>query len=203
METLAAHLQAFLFADIGDSVTAMVRFFDPRCTGAVFAVWGEKILSMFMEPIDRWMYRGRHQDWRCIQNEPLTRVRTCKSILIQLGQADVDMLTAHTEPDEILSALVLSGSINGDGPYLERLDDFMIRYRQALQWGLTEPADRLLYCQYTYLYGVEFDRHRFVNDRLIERRELGESFASVIDQLPVGVLHEIENALKRLPIKGN
>src|ERR1700738_2730538 len=41
LEDLAAHLRAFLFADIGDGMTAMVRFFDPRNTQAVFEVWGD------------------------------------------------------------------------------------------------------------------------------------------------------------------
>ncbi|WP_235356314.1 DUF4123 domain-containing protein [Burkholderia cenocepacia] len=36
MDALVTHLQAFLFADIGDNMTAMVRFFDPRNTTAVF-----------------------------------------------------------------------------------------------------------------------------------------------------------------------
>ncbi|SDC85749.1 DUF4123 domain-containing protein [Paraburkholderia lycopersici] len=192
METLATHLQAFLFADIGDNMTAMVRFFDPRCTDAVFRVWGEKILSMFMGPIERWMYRGRHKDWQRVQNDSLTGARICRSILIRLDQADVDALTAHTEPDEILSALLQTGEIDGELPYLARLDDFMPRYGQALQWGLTEPADRFLYCQYTYLYGIGFDRHWLVNDRLVGRRLSGESFASAINQIPAAVLEEIE-----------
>lgn len=80
METLATHLRAFLFADIGDNMTAMVRYFDPRCTDAVFRVWGEKILSMFMEPVERWMYRGRHKEWQRVQSRSSTGARICRSI---------------------------------------------------------------------------------------------------------------------------
>lgn len=62
--------------------------------------------------------------------------------LIRLDQGDVDALTAHTEPDEILSALIQSGDIDGELSYLERLDDFIPRYRQAVQWGLSNrPTD--------------------------------------------------------------
>lgn len=203
MESLVMHLQAFMFADIGDNMTAMVRFFDPRCTDAVFRVWGDKILDMFMGPMERWMFRGRYKDWQHVQNDSLTGARICRSILIQLDQSDVDALTTHTEPDEILSALIQSGDINGEPSYLERLNDFLPRYEQALQWGLTEPADRHLYCQYTYLYGVGFDRHRLINDRLAGRKLSGESFDSVINLLPAGVLEEVERTRNQLTSTSN
>src|ERR1700687_6122250 len=54
LDDMVKHLQAFLFADIGDGMTAMVRFFDPRNAGAVFKVWGALIGNMFMGPIERW-----------------------------------------------------------------------------------------------------------------------------------------------------
>ncbi|WP_249172904.1 DUF4123 domain-containing protein [Burkholderia vietnamiensis] len=134
MDALVTHLQAFLFADIGDNMTAMVRFFDPRNTAVVFDAWGEQVRAMFMSPIEQWMYRGRHKAWQCIQNDSTASARICRSVMVQLEQADIDLLTAHTEPDEILAALIESGDANGDRPYFDRFGDFVPRYHRALQW---------------------------------------------------------------------
>lgn len=183
-EDLASHLRAFLFADIGEGVTAMVRFFDPRNTGTVFRVWGDQILNMFMGPIERWMYRGRHRDWQRVENDTLTGARLCKSIMIQLDQEDIDALSAHTEPDELLASLIEAGNVDADRPYLERIADFMLRYERALKWGLEEATDRLCFCQYTYVHGADFDDHPRVAEVLVARRKSGKGFNAAIDTVP-------------------
>lgn len=66
--------------------------------------------------------RERHAAWRKI----------CRSILIELEQEDVDTLTAHTEPDELLAVMIDAGLVDGALPYLDRLADFMPRYERAL-----------------------------------------------------------------------
>ncbi|KVC70965.1 hypothetical protein WI73_00565 [Burkholderia ubonensis] len=192
MDALVTHLQAFLFADIGDNMTAMVRYFDPRNTGAVFNVWGEQIRAMFMSPIEQWMYRGRHKEWQRIRNDSTASARICRSVLVRLEQADIDVLTAHTEPDEILASMIESGDVDGERPYLDRFEDFIPRYHRAAQWGISEPGDRLAFCLHTYLYGKYFDQHRFVNDLLVQRRQSDESFGAAITRVPEGVWAEIE-----------
>lgn len=192
MDALVTHLQAFLFADIGDNMTAMVRFFDPRNTGVVFDAWGEQVRAMFMSPIEQWMYRGRHKAWQRIQNDSTSSARICRSVMVQLEQADIDVLTAHTEPDEILAALIESGDANGDRPYFDRFEDFIPRYHRAVQWGITEPGDRLVFCQYTYLYGIDFDRHQFVHDLLTRRQQSHELFGVAIARVPMNVWAEVE-----------
>ncbi|ORC51226.1 hypothetical protein B2G74_00125 [Burkholderia sp. A27] len=189
-QTLVTHLQAFLFANIGDGMTAMVRYFDPRITGAVFKVWGKQIGGMFMGPIERWMYRGRHEHWQRIENDSLTGARICRSIRVELEQPDVDALCAHTEPDELLASLVESGLVDPGGSYLERFNSFLPRYQQAVQWGFSEPAERLAFCQHTYLYGSDFDQHRRIHDALASR-ENGKSFGAVMDRIPRHVWDEL------------
>ncbi|WP_321800308.1 DUF4123 domain-containing protein [Burkholderia sp. BCC1988] len=190
-QTLVAHLQAFLFADIGDGMTAMVRYFDPRITDAVFKVWGDQIGGIFMGPIERWMYRGRHEHWQRIENDSLTGARICRSIRIELEQSDVDALCAHTEPDELLASLVETGLADLGGSYLERFNDFLPRYQRAVQWGFSEPADRFAFCHHSYLYGSDFDHHRCIYDALAGR-EKGKSFGSVMDTVPRHVWDELK-----------
>lgn len=188
---LAAHLRAFLFADIGDGMTAMVRFFDPRNTQAVFDVWGNQIFDLFIGPIERWMYRGRHQDWQRIENDTLTGARLCRSITIHLDQSDIDTLTEHTEPDELLALLIESGVIEKGLPYLDRFSDFIPRYERALQWGLAETTDRLFFCQHTYRYGPDFDRHPRIIEALMASKASGKRFSSVVDAVPLYAWEEL------------
>lgn len=197
MDALVMHLQAFLFADIGDNMTAMVRFFDPRNTAVVFDTWGEQVRAMFMGPIEQWMYRGRHKEWQRIRNDSTASARICRSVMIQLEPVDIDTLTAHTEPDEILAALIESGDVDGERPYPDRFEDFIPRYRRAVQWGISEPGDRLVFCQYTYLYGEDFDQHRFVRDLLTQRQQSDEPFSVAITRVPAGVWEEVEEMRSR------
>ncbi len=191
LDDMVTHLRAFLFADIGDSMTAMIRFFDPRNTGAIVSVWGDQIRDIFMAPIDRWMYRGRHKEWQRIENDALSGSRICKSIMIQLEDADLDALTEHTEPDELLASLIQLGLIDEERPYLARFTDFLPRYQRASQWGLTEPSDRLNFCRHTYLYGLDFDRHLRVHHALSERVATGESYVAVTGRIPPHVWEDL------------
>lgn len=190
-DDLASHLRAFLFADIGDGVIALVRFFDPRNTRIVFQVWGDQILKMFMGPIERWQFRGRHRDWQRIENNALTGARIRRSIVIEMDQKDIDTLTAHTEPDELLALLTDAGIVNEDCIYQDRIAELMPRYERALKWGLTEVTDRLGFCQYTYLHGAEFDTHPRVAEVLTARRKSGKGFSAAVDTLPSYVWDEL------------
>ncbi|CAD6547235.1 DUF4123 domain-containing protein [Paraburkholderia metrosideri] len=192
LDSLVTHLQAFLFADIGDNMTALVRFFDPRNTGAVFGIWGEQIRSIFMSPIERWMYRGRHRDTQSITNDAPASQRTFRSILIQFDQADIDALMAHTEPDELLATLIETDIVDGKPAYCERFADFLPRYQQAIRWDLTEPADRLVFCQHTYRYGMSFDRNPEIQNLLSGHKATGESLGVAIKRISGSVWEQIE-----------
>jgi hypothetical protein len=188
---LAAHLRAFLFADIGDGMTALVRFFDPRNTQAVFDVWGDQIFNLFLGPIERWMYRGRHPAWQRVENDTLTGARLCRSITIHLDQAEIDALTEQTEPDALLALLIEAGVIKEGQPYVDRFADFVPRYKRALQWGLADTTDRLLFCQHTYAYGLEFDRHPRIVEALMARKASGKKFSLIVDAVPLYVWDEL------------
>jgi hypothetical protein len=192
LQALATHFRAFLFAGIGDGMTAMVRFFDPRNTGAVLDVWGKQISDVFLAPIERIKYRGRHAQWQTVENDSLNVGRISRSVMVELDQADVDKLMAHTEPDELIASLIDLGHIDESLPYRSRFTEFEPRYRRALEWGFTEPADRLAYCDYSYRYGVDFDRHRYIRDALTARRRTGERFDAIVDQIPGWVWGELK-----------
>jgi len=194
--SLVTHLQAFLFADIGDNMAAMVRYFDPRNIGAVLGAWGKQVSGMFMAPVEQWLYRGRHPGWQRIRNDSRDDARICRSIVIRLNQSEVDALTAHTEPDELLATLIENGVVDRERPYVERFSDFIPRYHQAVQWQISEPADRLLFCHYTYLYGETFDKHILINDLLMQGERTGESFRKLVSRVPAGAWTQIEHARK-------
>jgi hypothetical protein len=191
LDDMVTHLRSFLYADIGDGMRGMVRFYDPRNIGAIVKVWGDQIRNIFMAPIDRWLYRGRHEEWQRIENDALFGRRICKSITIQLEQADLDALTAHTEPDELLASLIQLGLVDEARPYLARFADFLPRYQRALQWGLMEPSDRLNFCRHAYLYGLDFDRHLRVHHALSERATTGESYLAVTGRIPSHVWEDL------------
>lgn len=190
-DSLATHLRAFLFADIGDGMTAMVRYFDPRNTSKVLEVWGKPIRTIFLAPIEQWMSRGRSPDWNSIRNAEPASLRFCRSVIIRLEQADIDVLTAHTEPDELLATLIRAGSVDGKPLYLDRYTDFYARYEKAVQWGLTEATDRLIYCQHSYRYGLHFDDHHAVRDLLANPERRRESLGIAFRRLPPGVWEQI------------
>lgn len=151
---------------------------------------------MFMSPIEQWLYRGRYPDWQRIRNESHADSRICRSIVTRLEETEIDALMAHTEPDELLATLVESGVVDCERPYVERFADFIPRYRQAVQWGISEPADRLIFCQYSYLYGEAFDQHFFINDLLVLAKHTGESFREAVLRVPAGAWAQIEHARK-------
>jgi hypothetical protein len=71
LHELAVHLHAFLFTGIGEGMTAMIRFFDPRNIDAILDMWGESIRKVFLAPLVRLKYRGRHEQWQTIENDSL------------------------------------------------------------------------------------------------------------------------------------
>jgi len=194
LSDLAAHLRAFLFADIGDGMTAMVRYFDPRNTGAVFRVWGEQLRNMFMAPIEQLKYRGRSEQWFTVSNRSEEAGRVSRSVVVRFDQQDIDALTAHTEPDHLMASLTDLGYIDEARPYRERFLDFEPRYQRALDWGLVETRDRLAYCDFAYRYGDGFDREASIRDALDARRRNAESFENAMHRVPARVWRALKRA---------
>ncbi|WP_334065988.1 DUF4123 domain-containing protein [Burkholderia cepacia] len=191
---VATHLRAFLFADIGDGMKGMVRYFDPRNTNAILQVWGEQIAGMFIAPFDRWLYRGHHETWCAIGHDVMETGRICKSVLIEFQQADLDKLGAHTEADELLASLIQIGVVSDEGLYHTRYTDFLARYRRAHDWGLTDAVDLLNFCRHTYVYGLEFDHESPIRAALIARVESGDGYLAAMGRIPAGVWGELERA---------
>jgi len=191
LEDMATHLRAFLLADMGDGMTALIRYYDPRNIEAVLKAWGEPVQRIFMSPIQQWLYRGRHPAWQSVLNDSADDARICKSLHLRFDQAELDALAAHTEPDEVLHSLIKNEFVDGTRPYLTRFSDFLPRYRQALNWGLAQPADRLQFCEHTYLYGPEFDRHPYVQESLLQRKANGRSYEAAMQKLPGNVWTEL------------
>ncbi|MBP0588351.1 DUF4123 domain-containing protein [Paraburkholderia sp. LEh10] len=196
---LASHLRAFLFADIGDGVTAMVRYFDPRNTGVVLRVWGEQLSNLFMAPLEQIGYRGRHEQWLTSRNRSRETGRTSRSVVIELAQQDVDVLTEHAEPDELMASLTDLGHIDEVRPYRERFLDLEPRYKRAIGWGLVEARDRLGYCEYSYRYGIGFDTNAAVRDALDARRRNADTFENAMNSVPVRVWRAMKRELPAQP----
>ncbi|RDV00734.1 DUF4123 domain-containing protein [Trinickia dinghuensis] len=192
LQELAIHLSAFLFAGIGEGMTVMIRFFDPRNTGAVLEMWSEQIRDMFLSPIVRLKYRGRHEQWQTVESDPPNAGCIFRSVAIDLDQQDIDKLTAHSEPDVLMASLVDFGHIDQTLPYRRRFLDFEPRYIRALDWGFVEPRDRLTYCDYSYRFGANFDQHRQVRDALTSRRETSASFDATMDRIPRSVWNDLK-----------
>lgn len=184
IDALARHLQQFLVADLGDGVSAMVRYFDPRNLRTVLALWGEDTTRKLMAPVLQWKYRGHEPEWKRVDG-PL-RGGDVQEVPVPIGltQQQVDDFMAHCEPDQMLAGLVEDGIVSGDGPYLPRFLDFIERYKRVATWHLTEHADRSGYCQYSYRYGSDFDQDPELRRALEARIREGGTFKDCMNGVP-------------------
>lgn len=178
IDALARHLQQFLIADIGDSMTALIRYYDPRNLLVAMEVWGDEISEKLMQPIEQWKYRGHSETWERIDGPADGCTTQTAPLAIHLTQEQLDRFVEHCEPDQLLAALVENGTATQEGPYLPRFTNFLHRYQKAAAWGLTEPAERLRFCELSYRYGSAFDEHSSVRIALEERARSGNSMAA-------------------------
>jgi hypothetical protein len=191
---MAVHLRAFLIADIGDGMSAMIRYYDPRSIDAMLKAWGEEVQRIFMSPIETWLYRGRHANWQSVSNDVLDKPLICQSIRLQFDQAELNELAAHNEPDIVLHAMIELEQVDPSQPYLARFMDFYPRYQRALAWRLEQPTCRLNFCRDTYVYGREFDAYSPVKQALTARAASGETYLAVMERLPSYVQDELKRA---------
>ncbi|MCX0231903.1 hypothetical protein NMW17_24730, partial [Escherichia coli] len=92
---------------------------------------------------------------------------------------------------------VESGTAPQDGPYLPRFSDFLHRYQKAAAWGLTEPADRLRFCELSYQYGPAFDEHGSVRIALEKRMHSGSSMAACEEGIHPATWEQLLTKAKR------
>ncbi|AOZ09951.1 DUF4123 domain-containing protein [Cupriavidus malaysiensis] len=192
IDALARHLHQFLIADIGEGMTALIRYYDPRNLVVAMEVWGDDIAERLMQPIEQWKYRGYHEAWQRLEG-PMGGTRTQDTALaISLSQQQLDRLTEHCEPDQLLATLVENGTVAPSEPYLERFMAFLPRYQRAAAWGLTEPADRLRFCELSYQFGEAFDQHEHVTAALRQRQETGTSMAACEQAIHPSVWEQLQ-----------
>lgn len=195
IDALATHLQQFLIADIGDGMGVMLRYFDPRNLKTTMTLWGEDTTQKLMAPILQWKYRGHEPEWQRLDGPMNGHTVQTAPVAIRFDQQQVDAFMAHSEPDQLLGTLVENGTVPADGPYLPRFRDFLARYRRVTRWHLTEPADRLRYCEHSYQYGLEFDLYPEVCSALKSRAESGEGFGDCMDRIPDYVWNSLRRKL--------
>lgn len=184
IDSLANHLQQFLLADLGEGATSLVRYFDPRNLGAFLQIFGSDVAEKLMAPIHQWKCRGHAREWNTIDGGARYAAVLDAPADIRLDQRQLDYLTAHCEPDNILFGLIQRGLVTVDTSYVTRFEDVLRRYRRAAAWGLTEPVCRMRYCEDSYRYGFEFDQHPDVRVALEACKQSGRSFGAHIDALP-------------------
>ncbi len=197
IDRLARHLHQFLVADIGEGMTALIRYYDPRNLLVTMEVWGDDIVERIMRPIQQWKYRGYSDEWQCIDGPMEGESTQDTPLSIQLSQEQLDRLTEHCEPDQLLAALVEGGVVDGADPYLTRFMAFLPRYQRAAEWGLTEPADRMYFCELSYRYGPDFDAHDDMRRALEERASSGQTMIACADGVHPSVWEQLAKNANR------
>lgn len=194
IDALATHFQQFLVADLGDRMSTLMRYFDPRNLAAFLRILGPEIAGKLTAPLYQWKYRGHSRDWQGIKGGAQYTAILDSPVSIKLEQSQLDALIAHCEPDQILFSLIERGVVDGSGPYMARFEDFLPRYRKVAAWGIREPMCRLRYCELSYQHGLAFDQHPEVRAALEARWQSGDALFDHIDALPAYVWEGIRAA---------
>ncbi|AOR72241.1 hypothetical protein BBJ41_23315 [Burkholderia stabilis] len=158
IDELKIHIQRFLFADIGEGMQVLLRWFDPRSLPSIVGVAGQAVIVELTRPIATWMYRGGSSEWRYIAIDERLRIEDARQFSLSLSQRQLDTLEKHDEPHALMSELSDLGLIDANQPYAIRYRDLLHRYGRAIQWGLALRADLHAFCVASYQYGEAFDR---------------------------------------------
>ncbi|MGK8207370.1 DUF4123 domain-containing protein [Burkholderia cenocepacia] len=158
IDGLKIHFQRFLFADIGEGMQVLLRWFDPRSLPSIVDVSGKAASIELMHPITTWMYRGANSEWQYLAIDEHSHGDHVGQFSLSLDQRQLDALEKHDEPHALMSELSDLGLIDANQPYAIRYRDFLRRYDRAVQWGLTLRADLHAFCVASYQYGEAFDR---------------------------------------------
>lgn len=158
IDELNAHLQRFLFADIGDDMQVLLRLFDPRSLPSILDVCGKEVRAGITYPMSMWMYRGGHMEWQRIAIEERGHDVDAEQAGVSLEQQQLDELEQRDEPYALMGEMVELGLIDEMQPYAASYQDFLRRYNRAVDWGLVSRADRHAFCVTSYQYGELFDQ---------------------------------------------
>ncbi|MDN7654135.1 DUF4123 domain-containing protein [Burkholderia multivorans] len=158
IDGLKIHFQRFLFADIGEGMQVLLRWFDPRSLPSIVDVFGKAASIELMHPITTWMYRGANSEWQYLAIDDHSHGDHVGQFSLSLDQRQLDALEKHDEPHALMSELSDLGLIDANQPYAIGYRDFLRRYDRAIQWGLTLRADLHAFCVASYQYGEAFDR---------------------------------------------
>ncbi|WP_321872835.1 DUF4123 domain-containing protein [Burkholderia ubonensis] len=158
IDELKMHLQHFLFADIGEGMQVLLRWFDPRSLPSILDVWGKAAQVELTRPMATWMYRGGNSAWQYVEIDERSHAEDAGALSLSLSQQQLDELERHDEPHALVSELGDLGLIDVIQPYATRYQDFLRRYSRAIRWGLALRADRHAFCVASYQYGEQFDQ---------------------------------------------
>ncbi|KVC55404.1 DUF4123 domain-containing protein [Burkholderia stagnalis] len=164
IDGLCAHLRCFLIADIGDDMTALVRYFDPRVLPALLDVWDRRVLALLTSPMETWLYRGHASEWIKVNVEGLKGFSSPEPIAITLSAEQIDELERRCDLDAVVETLTDLGEMDADTPYADRYGALEPMYRRALRWGLANTRDRMTFCSFCLRYGSAFDQQSHVKD---------------------------------------
>ncbi|SMC29955.1 protein of unknown function [Andreprevotia lacus DSM 23236] len=192
---LAQHLRAYLYADLGDNISALVRYFDPRNLGAALQTWHAPTARCFLAPLLQLQYRGHHEEWQTQPGLNLPQPEFALPGEIAFDQAQIDQLLAHCEPDHLLGILCENGQIATGTPYLPRYRNFLPRYQRAQGWGLSDATEILQYCVFSYRYGFSFDATPAIAEQLITLHRQQGNIDGFADRIPCEVWEQLDAAL--------
>jgi hypothetical protein len=191
IDQLKAHLQRFLFVDIGEGMQVLLRWFDPRSLPAILEVWGTAAQAELTRPMALWMYRGGRSEWQHVGIDKRASAADAGEFPLFLSQRQLDELERHDEPHALMSELSDLGLIDTSQSYATRYQNFLRRYNRAGEWALTSRADRHAFCMGSYQYGESFDRHdeirAAIRSSVASRAPLVQSF----DMIPAYVWREL------------
>ncbi|WP_446904271.1 DUF4123 domain-containing protein [Burkholderia sp. YIM B11467] len=158
IDELNAHLQRFLFADIGDGMQVLLRLFDPRSLPSILDVCGKEVRAGITYPMSMWMYRGGHMEWQRVEIDEHKHGVDVGQVDVLLAQQQLDELEQRDEPYALVGEMVDLGLIDETQPYAVNYQDFLRRYNRAVDFGLASRADRHAFCVTSFQYGESFDQ---------------------------------------------
>ncbi|MDR3428738.1 MAG: DUF4123 domain-containing protein [Silvimonas sp.] len=156
IESLAGHLQGFLYADLEGGLRYMVRYFDARNIAAVLNIWSPGIREAFLSPLADLHYRPHESEWQQIVG--YNRPRQPFLPRITLTQAQEDQLIEHAQPADMLYRFAKGGFIDARLPYAQRHAQLERYAKRARAWGFSNTRDVEIFCRYCCCNGEDFDR---------------------------------------------
>ncbi|WP_233235290.1 DUF4123 domain-containing protein [Bordetella sp. LUAb4] len=190
IDALQRHLQRFLFADIGEGIEVLLRFYDPRSLPSILTVLDVQWYATLVRPVTKWVYRGCHQTWQEVPLDCGNETPAPAKLPLSLSQAQLDDLERFDEPHRILSELCDQETITAEEPYADRYLDFRRRYDRAVAFGLSPEASRKTFCSMSYMRGEHFYQHDEIRSAILSSVRQGVLLAPELYSIPESVWDE-------------